>query len=103
MNDKLSNLKVNFIKIDTSAQKLVGYHEGKRIYEEQVKGNYEDYVQTTIIFPQEAKDISMSFIQGLFDESYHELGNERFYRRIKFMASDYIEKKIVEVIPLILV
>lgn len=90
-------LELNEIKIrlhDNSVDKLVKYEFGKRLYYEQIKYKLNKTQKNVIIIPDNIKNVSISFVQGLLDDIAINWGREYFINNFQIRGPKLVVSKI---------
>ena len=65
--------KVNLV-FDKTLSNLAGYDYGRKIYDEQVRGQIDLYQDFTIEFPEQIRGVASSFVQGFFANIVETIG-----------------------------
>lgn len=67
-------MKCIYLVFPEGKTRLVGYSNGKYIYNMQLKGEISPDEITYIIFPEQIEKVSSSFLEGLFEDIFNQFG-----------------------------
>lgn len=72
---------------------LVGNDYGLNIYNKQIKNKINFNEHTIIHFPEQIKDISISFVQGFTSEILKEIDKSEFFKYFTILGNDKVVEK----------
>lgn len=79
--------------VECKDRRLVGYSNGKQLYEEQLKDKLLYKYKTTIVFPISVEDISLSYINGIMEGVYKNITKGELRNYIEIDGSDRVKYK----------
>lgn len=85
------NLSVNGVFVKTEEIGLVGYDKGVQMYLEQVKGEIDIRTSCKIIFPENVKRLSTSFLRGMFEEFINDVGLQAVQDRVEVLGMFHMD------------
>lgn len=85
-----------YIEFNENLPVLVGEEFGKEVYKNQIEHNFKYNSKNIIVFPDQIKKISISFIEGMFKEILKKIDKKNIERFINIESkSEELKKKIM--------
>lgn len=85
------SLSRNAVFIETDDIVLMGYEEGVEMYLEQVKGKIDIRTSCKIIFPENVKRLSTSFLRGMLEEFINDVGLQAVQERVEVLGMFHMD------------
>lgn len=97
--EKKENENRIYIEFNENLPVLVGEEFGKEVYKSQIKHNLKYNSKNIIVFPEKIKKISISFIEGMFQEILKKIDRNNIENFIDIESkSEELKEKIMSII-----
>ncbi len=82
------------LKVGKDNTRLSSFESGRLMFDEQIKDKIDYNVKNIMVFPQHVEDISISFVKGVMEEVWENIGLERLGKTIGAEGNEKIANNL---------